>query len=539
MHLGNNYDSASDDSPATPRRTFRVRNKPKKYQDFFETTPTKHGISTRYGNITSEDSTDDDELNIKTLTLKPKALFGSDDVEGQDMFKFKSRHTKLDLQNKVKEAIGSPILNTPKTPKRNQHLVNKDEATPKQVVNLLKKRIIKKLESDSEESDFSASSSDFVPDKSENESSSDSSSETEAVEKEIAPIVRNRCHKAKQKDSEYIVTPDNYFMMNSSKKITTSDHTLARLKNMNLNENLKEMDAHISKEHQNRITDLLHGYNELFDKWLYVLGENFNIILYGIGSKREVLHRFQIEKLKNVPCIIINGFFPSLMIKNVLEAIVVDLLGNSHVPSNLSDVVNFIDSQLKERETDLFLIIHNIDGTMLRNSKAQSTLASISELKNVHTIATIDHINAPLLWDHSKLSKYKFSWWDITTFLPYTEETSFENSLMTQRSGALQLSSLKSVYQSLTTNARGIFNIIIQYQLENQKQNYQGLPFKDLYSKSREQFLVSSELALRAQLTEFLDHKLVKFKRTLDGSENLVIPIESVLLQQFLEQQST
>ncbi|XP_045487828.1 origin recognition complex subunit 2 isoform X2 [Pieris rapae] len=299
------------------------------------------------------------------------------------------------------------------------------------------------------------------------------------------------------------------------------------------------MDAHISKEHQNQITDLLHGYNELFDKWLYVLGENFNIILYGIGSKREVLHRFQIEKLKNVPCIIINGFFPSLMIKNVLEAILVDLLGNSHVPSNLSDVVNLIDSQLKESETDLFLIIHNIDGTMLRNSKAQSTLASISELKNVHTIATIDHINAPLLWDHSKLSKYKFSWWDITTFLPYTEETSFENSLMTQRSGALQLSSLKSVYQSLTTNAKGIFNVIIQYQLENQKQNYQGLPFKDLYSKSREQFLVSSELALRAQLTEFLDHKLVKFKRTLDGSENLVIPIESVLLQQFLEQQST
>lgn len=63
-----------------------------------------------------------------------------------------------------------------------------------------------------------------------------------------------------------------------------------------------------------------------------------------------------------------------------------------------------------------------------------------------------------------------------------------------------------------------------------------GLPIKDLYSKSREQFLVSSELALRTQLTEFLDHKLVKIKRTLDGSENLVIPIEGSILQQFLEE---
>lgn len=46
---------------------------------------------------------------------------------------------------------------------------------------------------------------------------------------------------------------------------------------------------------------------------------------------------------------------------------------------------------------------------------------------------------------------------------------------MYHRSGALQLSSLKSVYQSLTTNAKGIFKIIIEYQLENQKQaHYQG-----------------------------------------------------------------
>lgn len=79
------------------------------------------------------------------------------------------------------------------------------------------------------------------------------------------------------------------------------------------------------------------------------------------------------------------------------------------------------------------------------------------------------------MWDHSKLSKFNFTWWDVTTFLPYVEETSYENSLMTQRSGALQISSLKSVYQSLTSNAKGIFQIIVKYQLENHKQaHYQG-----------------------------------------------------------------
>lgn len=66
-----------------------------------------------------------------------------------------------------------------------------------------------------------------------------------------------------------------------------------------------------------------------------------------------------------------------------------------------------------------------------------------------------------------------------------------------------------------------------------------GIAFKKLYSICREAFLVSSDLALRAQLTEFLDHKMIKSKRSTDGTEYLVIPIPSQLLQQFLNEQSS
>ncbi|KAJ8733351.1 hypothetical protein PYW08_001649 [Mythimna loreyi] len=535
------------DSPS--RRTTRIRTKPKKYGDFLDHTPTKRRP---YKEISSSE---EDEVTDETGVQKPTALFSEDDVEGQDMFKFKSRHTKLDLQNKVKAAISSspkPTDSPMKTPRKlaafNSSLTKVSQATPKQVKDIIKKRIINEVASDSGESDFSGSSSDFVPegsdhDETDSQSSPAASSDEEEEEeqkpkKPVSKTGKNKETKTKVKDSEYFVTPDNYFMMHSSKKIATSDHTLARLKNLNVNENDLD-DIEISVEHKKSINELNQTYTQLFNKWLYILSENFNIILYGVGSKRSVLQQFQKQKLNDFPCIVVNGFFPSLTIKNILETIVIDLLENSHVPSNVGDVVNLIDTQLTENGIDLFLIIHNIDGTMLRNAKAQSMLASISQIKNVHTIATIDHINAPLLWDHTKLSRFKFTWWDVTTFVPYSEETSYENSLMTHRSGALQLSSLKSVYQSLTSNAKGIFKIIIEYQLENQKQHYQGLPFKDLYSKCREQFLVSSDLALRAQLTEFLDHKLVKMKRTYDGSENLVIPIDNVLMQQFLDQQTS
>lgn len=63
------------------------------------------------------------------------------------------------------------------------------------------------------------------------------------------------------------------------------------------------------------------------------------------------------------------------------------------------------------------------------------------------------------------------------------------------------------------------------------------MAFSDLYKKSREEFLVASDLALKAQLREYLDHKLVRSKRNYDGGEYLVIPLDNVLLKQFLEQQ--
>lgn len=60
---------------------------------------------------------------------------------------------------------------------------------------------------------------------------------------------------------------------------------------------------------------------------------------------------------------------------------------------------------------------------------------------------------------------------------------------------------------------------------------------KDLYHGCRDKFLVSSDLALRTQLTEFVDHNMAKMKRSIDGTEYLTIPIDQYILHQFVEQQ--
>ena len=51
-------------------------------------------------------------------------------------------------------------------------------------------------------------------------------------------------------------------------------------------------------------------------------------------------------------------------------------------------------------------------------------------------------------------------------------------------------------------------------------------------------FLVNSDLTLRAQLTEFIDHKLIRNKN-LEGMDYLVIPLDNLTLQEFIEKYKT
>jgi len=82
-----------------------------------------------------------------------------------------------------------------------------------------------------------------------------------------------------------------------------------------------------------------------------------------------------------------------------------------------------------------------------------------------------------LVWDSTKCSRFNWLWFDVTTYESYSEETSYENSLLLQQSGALALSSLMHVIRSLTPNAKGIFLLLARHQLEHGKDNvgYQGM----------------------------------------------------------------
>ena len=72
---------------------------------------------------------------------------------------------------------------------------------------------------------------------------------------------------------------------------------------------------------------------------MLLLEENFNLLLYGLGSKRQLLHEFHLQQLSKENVVVVNGFFPSLTLKQILNSITNDLLDTEETFSTPSEQV--------------------------------------------------------------------------------------------------------------------------------------------------------------------------------------------------------
>ncbi|XP_052900638.1 origin recognition complex subunit 2 [Anopheles moucheti] len=583
-------------APTTPnsvRRSSRIASPCKRYSKDFLTESVKANRKGMHATIStstdeesmSEDGNHEDSLEMLNNKVAATTLFEAQrDVPGAGIYGFQTPKKRGSMSAL---AQASSATRTPRSPRCSVTVYGNVPTTPLHVRRRNKKELSKALQASMRE-DFSASESDYIPTDEDDEEDSESeeaeedeiaspSSDDETgserpqkgrkstVEANITPLTpavpvpamlqsqstatgrstrttRGASNKATS-DMQYIVESDNYFSAFSGAKSVTSDHTLDRLNTPRLAQDVLHrllQATNASSRHASAIQDMLTEYEQQFDRWLFLLDEGFSVLMYGVGSKRSLLQTFHHKMLADRPVLVVNGFFPGLTVKDVLDAVANDLLDLQLQTSVHHEAIDEIEHELSlQPDLHVFLLVHNLDGIAMRGDRMQTTMCRLASIPNVHLVATIDHINAPLLWDASKLSLYNFCWWDVTTMLPYSVETAFENSLLVQSGGELALSSMSSVFASLTSNSRGIFMVIVKYQLANSgpaNPQYAGMQFKDLYWACREAFLVSSDIALRAQLTEFTDHKLLRIKRSLDGSEYLNIPIEHGLLKRFVDE---
>ena len=176
--------------------------------------------------------------------------------------------------------------------------------TPKTVRKRISKKIKEKLESSSSEEEES--------DDERADSDNDASDEE---------------NKSKEKQKSEAVDTDDFFEKQGSKEINTSDKTLGQLKTPRLSpELLRNILQNEPLKYENEIETLNLKHKKMFRKWMHLLCEGFNVLLYGFGSKKKLLNEFQETLLNDKDCVVINGFFPSLTMKHVLGVILTDIL---------------------------------------------------------------------------------------------------------------------------------------------------------------------------------------------------------------------
>ncbi|KAI7903921.1 origin recognition complex subunit 2-domain-containing protein, partial [Cokeromyces recurvatus] len=222
---------------------------------------------------------------------------------------------------------------------------------------------------------------------------------------EIKEFTSEEEEEEEKKKSMYIETEgyERYFQdLHGTSK--TSNNTLSKLPVLEPQE-FHQILQNAPSKHFEEINFLLEMHKQHFSQWYFELHSGFNLVFYGYGSKRKLLNEFAQTSLTDGPMIVVNGFFPSITIKDILLKITAGALGLTGPSGSIQDHVKFICDYFSDEDRDyesLYIVIHNLDGANLRNERAQTILSMLASADNIHLIASIDHINAGLLWDNAK-----------------------------------------------------------------------------------------------------------------------------------------
>ncbi|PHT79942.1 Origin of replication complex subunit 2 [Capsicum annuum] len=360
-------------------------------------------------------------------------------------------------------------------------------------------------------------------------------------------------------DEEEFGFSRNYFL---AKELGSSRKKSARkLSEIDLvdEEELRQVAANIEPKHEKEVKHLISSYESSYSNWLFALRCGFALLMYGFGSKKALMEDFATKSLTEYSVVVVNGYLQSINLKQVVITLAELLwdqlklgrktpsgsLCKSQQPFNtrsMSYLLTFLDKpDLEVEDCFVCILVHNIDGPGLRDSDSQQCLARIASCSHVRMVASIDHVNAPLLWDKKMVhTQFDWYWCHVPTFAPYKVETKFFPFILAHGGSAQSVKTASIVLQSLTPNAQNVFKVLAEHQLAHPDEEgnwawfFSGMPTNNLYSTCRERFLVSSQVTLNSHLTEFKDHELIKTKRNSDGQDCLCIPLTNEALQKLI-----
>lgn len=202
------------------------------------------------------------------------------------------------------------------------------------------------------------------------------------------------------------------------------------------------------REKNNHIGNLLSKKNGLFNKMKFMLDCGFNLLVYGVGSKLDLMNLFvqlQIQGQANV--LIFNAYHQGCNMKRIIDDIVSWVLREVYknqchdrkvnFPKNVNmheQVLNIkraltknkslkpTDEMIDQNEnyTDfsyvpntnedyLYIVIHSMDAGSLKTEDVQTCLAELASIEQIQLIVTVDNIHSTRMWNDTHLDK--FNWY--------------------------------------------------------------------------------------------------------------------------------
>lgn len=297
------------------------------------------------------------------------------------------------------------------------------------------------------------------------------------------------------------------------------------------------------------IDSLNYLYERQSAQWLFEMQEGFNLAFYGVGSKRELINSFVqrilLPRVENTKCIVINGYNPEFQLKMLFKEIWQRCFRKTAPASRelldlCKNTIQAFNNQGQIHNRDLILVIHNIDGSSLRNDKTHYILSELAKLDKVTLICTIDNVNTPLLWDTSAMTSFNFMWHNISTFSSYEKEVSFRDPLSLGKADEFVGSKgAKYVLISLNDNAKKMYYHLLVQQLLTIEAEIEedstirgsvkgslktGIDYDEFYALCNGHFIFSSRITFRSILSEFSEHKMCRLTHSRSGKEMIFVP---------------
>ena len=309
-----------------------------------------------------------------------------------------------------------------------------------------------------------------------------------------------------------------------------------------------------------------------FENWRFLLSTNHSIVLYGLGSKQELLQNFA-SFIRTTHCgdvLIIQGYHRDVSFDDILNLIVHQFLDGNE-PNQVQDLglrstgistpsllgshplvrrAMAIGQGLAQRaritKHPIFWCLHNMDGLRLQNRTVQQGIAALlvharvtKESSGLRLLASIDHVNAPaMLWDIQTQANLAICWKQVHTYQPYLDEIQwgmeedFRKTASHQSKSAQQSDEafFTQVLSALSPRHSEVLRVLATLQLDSPDK---PVPHHVLFQTCKHKCVVTSDTDLRSFLTELVSHGMVEKGRE-EGREWLKIPYSAERLHDIL-----